>query len=317
MSYQQLTHPERYFLSSLVSQKKSKTFIAKALGRSRSTIYREIARNKTREGFYRPMVAQHIADSRRMSARRFTRFSEKEWAQIWAKLRQQWSPEQISLRFGREGRLSIHHATIYRHIHWDRHIGGSLCLNLRQANKQRRKRYGRPDSRGILRGKRPIETRPQAANERSEYGHYEADLIRGFKYQGWALTLNDRKTRYTRVVKLKNKTAQEVAKRLVHLVREHGIKTITVDNGCEFHGYREVEEKTSVKFYFANPYCSWERGTNENSNGLIRQYLPKTAAFTKISPIHFSFIENRLNSRPRKVIGLKTPEEYYNEVVKV
>lgn len=208
----------------------------------------------------------------------------------------------------------MHFSTIYRHIKKEKKKGRRLHIHLRQFHKKRRKGYGHADSRGVLRGKRNIKKRPRAATQRLEWGHFEVDLMRGYKGAGYIMTLVDRMTRYTRIIKLKNKTAYEVSERLIPLVRELKIKTFTADNGCEFHDYDIVESRTGVRFYFANPHCSWERGTIENTNGLIRQYLPKEKPFTRVTQKQCDFIAERLNQRPRKIIQLRTPEEYYYEV---
>ena len=314
MSYRQVTEKERYFICFLLGAGKSKTDIAKALGRTRSTIQREIKRNSDSRGHYKPLIANDMAVFRRRDSRRVTYFTEEQWAMVYSKIRIEWAPEQISGRLAAEGKLQIHFATIYRHIKRQKRQGGRLHRYLRQANKLRRKGYGRADSRGVLRGKRNIETRPKVANERREYGHYEVDLIRGYKGNGWVMTMADRMTRYTRVVKLANKSANEIAQKLIPITRRMRIKTFTADNGCEFHEYKVVEKLTGTRFYFANPHCSWERGTIENMNGLIRQYLPKKKPLTNVTQRYCDFIEKRLNQRPRKILKLKTPEEYYHEV---
>lgn len=314
MSYRQVTERERYFLTLLLSEGKSKTDIAKIMGRSRSTIQREINRNSDSRGHYKPLIAHRLAKCRRRDSRQVTYFTEEQWALVWGKIRQQWAPEQISGRLAENGELEMHFATIYRHLRFRKRHGGTMHRHLRQSNKKRRKGYGHADSRGVLRGKTYISERPEAANQRSEYGHYEVDLVRGFQGWGHVLTMADRMTRYTQVVKLKNKSADEVARKLIPLVKKLKIKTLTADNGCEFHGYKSVETATGVRYFFANPHCSWERGTIENMNGLIRQYLPKKEVLTHVTQRYCRFIERRLNQRPRKMFNFKTPEEYYHEV---
>lgn len=230
---------------------------------------------------------------------------------VYEKIRIEWAPEQIAAWYAKTGLVKMHFGTIYREIRRNRRRGGTLFFHLRQANKLRRKRNGRPDSRGVLRGKRNISERPKAAENRSEVGHWEADLVRGHRGDGWILTLIDRKARLVKIRKLKDKSAAEVNRKMLPIIRSHCIKTITVDNGCEFHGYRDLEQATGVKFIFANPHCSWERGSIENMNGLIRQYLPKLKRFRNLRQSRCSFIERRLNERPRKILNYKTPEESY------
>ena len=311
MKYQQVTEMERYTLSLALSQGVSKVQIAHALGRSRSTIQREIKRNRERNGYYKPYIAQEIAAFRRKESRRKSYFTEGEWASVYKKVRLEWAPEQITAWLAKTRSVQMHFGTIYREIKRNKRRGGYLFRHLRQANKKRRKRNGRPDSRGVLRGKRNISERPKAADKRTEKGHWEADLVRGFQAQGWILTLIDRKARLVKIRKLHGKSAREVNRKLIQMVRKYGIKTLTVDNGCEFHGYKEVEKATGVKFYFANPHRSWERGSIENMNGLIRQYLPKSMVFTNLTQARCNWIESRLNNRPRKILNFKTPKECY------
>lgn len=311
MKYRQVTEHERYIISFALARGVSKVAIARELNRSRSTIQREISRNRLQNGQYKPLIAHRISDYRRKRTRRKSYFTEVEWALVYDMVRVEFSPEQTSARLAKEGLVKMHFGTIYREIKRNKRRGGRLFAHLRQANKQRRKRNGRPDSRGILRGKRNIATRPQVANNRLELGHWEVDLIRGHRAEGWVLTMVDRKSRFVRIRKLHGKSAVEVNRKLIPLVRFHRIRTITVDNGCEFHGFKLIESATGVKFYFANAHRSWERGSIENMNGLIRQYLPKLMRFTNLTQARCDFIERRLNSRPRKILNYKTPEESY------
>jgi IS30 family transposase len=311
MSYRQVTKDERYYISNALSMGVPKTAIAHRLNRSRSTVMREIRRNRDRNGHYRPVIAHQVAEVRKRQSRRKSYFTKMEWALIYGCIRQEWAPEQIAARLGSEGLTQMHYGTIYREIKRNRRKGGMLFTHLRQANKMRRKRNGRPDSRGRLRWKRNISERPSVANDRLEMGHWEVDLVRGFRALGWVLTLIDRKTRLVRIRMLKGKSVAEVNRKLMKLIRSHRIRTISVDNGCEFHGFQELERATGVRFYFANPHRSWERGSIENMNGLIRQYLPKSMIFTNLTQARCSFIESRLNGRPRKILNFKTPEEAY------
>lgn len=311
MKYQQVTEKERYFISFALSQGASQVSIARDLNRSLSTIQREIKRNRERNGYYKPLIAHEMAEFRRRKSRQKSYFTEVEWAIVYSNIREDWAPEQIATRLWKAGLVKMHYCTIYREIERNKRRGGRLFAHLRQASKQRRKRNGRPDSRGILRGKRNISERPKVANDRLETGHWEVDLVRGFRAQGWVLTALDRKSRLVRIRKLKGKSVAEVNRKLILLIKKHRIRTITVDNGCEFHGFKALEKATDVKFYFANPHCSWERGSIENMNGLIRQYLPKTMVFTHVTQAKCNFIERRLNGRPRKILNFKTPEEVY------
>jgi IS30 family transposase len=309
MKYQQVTENQRYIISHLRTQRKSVREIAKETGRHRSTIAREINRNRSSDGRYQPYIADEIAVYRRSLSRRNSYFKEADWNLVLNRLRLDWSPEQISLKLAESGELQIHWETIYRYIWADKSKGGLLFHHLRQSPKKRRKRYRSRDSRGVLPGKRHISERPKEATGRLERGHFEIDLVHGYQGRSCVMTLVDRKSRLVIVTKLKNKMVKEINKHLIPLIKKHGIKTITSDNGCEFHGYKEVEEATGVKFYFATPHHSWERGTSENTNGLIRQYLPKWRSMRYVSQALCDFITRRLNQRPRKILDLKTPEE--------
>ena len=311
MSYRQVTKSERYYISGALAIGLSKTFIARALGRSRSTIHREISRNRDSRSHYKGLIAHGSAEYRKRESRRKSYFTEAEWASVFEKIRLEWAPEQTAGKLALAGQVKMHFGTIYREIRRKKRKGGRIHLHLRQSGKKRRKRNGRPDSRGVKRGKRNISQRPEAANARSEFGHCEADLVRGFRAQGWVLTLIDRRARLVRIRKLNGKTAQEVNRKLIPLLKALDVKTVTVDNGCEFHSYEEVEKATGVQFYFANPRRSCERGSIENMNGLIRQYLPKSMPLHNLSQARCNFIEKRLNQRPRKMFDFKTPEEYY------
>ena len=251
--------------------------IGRRLGRSASTISREIARNRyPTDGSYKSWHAQRMYQGRRRRARQGSRIEDLEWMEVEALIRQDYSPEQVSGRLRLEGGLRISHETIYRHIWRDKQAGGTLYQHLRGARKRRRKGYGNYDSRGRLAGKRRIEDRPAEAEGRTEIGHWEVDTVHG-KGRGSIATIVDRKTGYVLIGKLKARTSAATIERLSKLMAKHPDRflTITADNGCEFHAYRDLEDETNVVFYFANPYHSWERGTNENTNGLIRQYLPK------------------------------------------
>jgi len=232
-------------------------------------------------------------------------------------LKKEWSPEQVSGWLGRRGKLSISHETIYRHIWADRKRGGSLYVHLRCSPKQRRKRYGRYDSRGRLAGKRSISERPAGALNRSRVGHLEGDTVIGnLRDKHCVLTLVDRKTGYVMIGKLDARTVEATNQRAIALIETapRRTRTITADNGTEFHGYKEIEAATGADFYFAAPYHSWERGTSENTNGLIRQYLPKRTSMATITQRDCDDIAHKLNTRPRKRLAYRTPEECYVQV---
>lgn len=312
MKYRQLTPEERYAIAAFRRQGFSQARIAQALGRHPSTISREVRRNAT-QGRYRAGKAQARTNGRRSRSRRNRRFAGDDWALVASLVEDLWSPEQISGTLRRQGRLRISHETIYRYIWEDRRRGGSLYLNLRGRIKQRRKRYGTYDSRGRLAGKRMLAERPPGAQNRSRVGHLEGDTVMGTSNRHCVLTLVDRKTGYVMIGKLRERTVEETNRRTVQLLQRAArqTRTLTLDNGSEFHGYSDIEKETGATVYFSTPYHSWERGTNENTNGLLRQYLPKKFSMAHVTQDDCDFIADHLNDRPRKRLGFRTPRECY------
>ena len=209
--------------------------------------------------------------------------------------------------------LSISHETIYVHVWNDKTAGGSLYRHLRCASKKRRKRHNSYDSRGRLAGKRHISERPASVEKRLSIGHWEIDTVVGGGTKDCVATLVERKTGYAFIGKLSDRSKFGMSQRLRMLIRRapSQFKTITSDNGTEFHDYAAVEEATGVKFYFATPYHSWERGSNENFNGLLRQYLPKRTSQAGLTQRDCDAIAKKLNTRPRKRLGYRTPEECF------
>jgi IS30 family transposase len=316
MTYRQLSPEERYMLAALRKQGFNKSQIARALGRHRSTVGRELRRNSTKaDGRYRASTAQERANGRRSRARRNRRFTPEDFAVVEELLRRQWSPEQVAGHLRRVGLLGISHETIYRHVWRDKKEGGALHTHLRGARKKRRKRYGAYDSRGRLAGKRMISERPPEVEARDRVGHWEADTVVGAVSKDCVVTLVERKTGLVLVGKLSDRTAEGLSRRVTRLIGRHAgrFETVTSDNGTEFHDYKRIEERTGATFYFARPYHSWERGSNENANGLLRQYLPKGASMAGLSQQQCNAIARKLNTRPRKRLGFRTPLECFNE----
>ena len=271
MTYRQITSEQRYMLAALRMQGLSPSEMARHLGCHRSTVGRELKRNATtHDGYYRPSKAQELANGRRSRSRRNQHFTALDFQRVDALLAQRWSPEQIAGRLALEPGLSISHETIYRHVWRDKSAGGRLYTHLRCAQKQRRKGYGHYDSRGRLAGKRHISERPSSVESRLEFGHWEVDTVMGKGSKDCILSLVERKTGLLVIGKLASRTTAAVNARAIQLIQESGgsFMTITADNGTEFHNYAEIESRTRATFYFATPYHSWERGTNENTNGL-------------------------------------------------
>ena len=303
-------------LAALRRQGLNQAEIARSMGRHRSTVCRELRRNSTRaDGRYRAFTAQERTNGRRSRSRRNRRFSAADFALIDELLGRQWSPEQVAGHLARSGLLSVSHETIYRHVWRDKREGGALYTHLRGARKRRRKRYGAYDSRGRLAGKRMISERPAEVEARERVGHWEADTVAGAGTRDCVVTLVERKTGLVLIGKLPDRTAESLSRRVIRLIRGHGgaFETVTADNGTEFHDYGRIEQSTGVTFYFARPYHSWERGSNENANGLIRQYLPKGVSMTGLTQHQCNAIARTLNTRPRKRLGFRTPLECFNE----
>ena len=314
MTYHQLTREERYFISTRLRSGASMRTVAREMGRSASTISREVARNATRyDGAYRPSKAQEYAQGRRRRCRRGPKFTPQQYATVRRYLRKKWSPKQIVGVLRPQGLLDMSHESIYRYVLRDKKAGGVLWKCLRLKTKLRRKRYGKHDWRGILRGKKHISQRPAEVELRQEVGHWEGDTVVGKDLRHSILTLVERATGLTVRRKRKARNARETNKALRAVIKKHGakMKTITFDNGTEFHDYEAIEREFGVDCYFATPYHSWERGTNENTNGLIRQYLPKGICMSNLTQAKCDWIARELNTRPRERYGFKTPEEMY------
>ncbi len=315
MTYHQLTSEERYILGAFRRQGLNQAQIARQLGRHRSTISRELKRNSARyDGNYRPSKAIERTNGRRSRSRRNQHFDGRDWKRVEALLRKQWSPEQVSGYLRREQLLWISHETIYQHIWNDRRCGGRLHEQLRGARKRRyRKRYRSNDSRGRLAGKRHISERPTQVLGRRRVGHWEIDTVMGAGDQHCIVSLVERKSGYLLIGKLRARTARQLNHRTIRMAKRHArlFSTITADNGTEFHGYPAIERAIGLKFYFATPHHAWERGTNENTNGLIRQYLPKRLSMQSLTQHDCNVIAHKLNTRPRKRLDYQTPEECF------
>lgn len=317
MNYKQLTEGDRYTLAALKRQGLSFTNIAKVMNRHRSTIYREVNRNSCWiiDGSYRPTKAQRRTRARRRRSRRNQHFTPQNYKEVRKLIRKDWSPEQITGHLKTEGKRCFSHETIYKYIWRDKRNGGTLWKHLRCAQKRRRKRYNAYDSRGRLADKRNIAERPAEIVTRQTQGHWEIDTVMGKGSKHCIVTLVERKTGYTLIGQLNDRTTKSTNKRTIKLMKRmpEAFKTITADNGTEFHQYKKVEAVMSCPYYFANPHHSWERGTNENTNGLIRQYLRKGTTMEGLTQQRCDAIAAKLNNRPRKRLGYKTPQECFYE----
>jgi IS30 family transposase len=285
--------------------------IAAALGRHGSTVWREIRRNRTARERYEGHHADCEALTRRSCSRRNQRLTAEDWACVRACLEQDWSPEQIASRLGAAGVFQISHASIYVRLHRERHTALSLWGHLRQNRRQWRRRRG-GSRRPRLRG-RSIHERPATVETRQAIGHWELDTVVGRGGRNCILTAVERATGFVAIGKLRVPTAAAFARRAIQLLRgqAHPIKTVTIDIGPEMSDYRRIEAALQTTCYFTDPYSAWQRGTNENPNGLIRQYLPKGTSMAHVTQYRCTHIAARLNERPRKRLQWFAPEECY------
>lgn len=312
MSYNQLTENERYQIYSLKKSGHSKAEIALLLSRHPATIGREIKRNTGLRG-YRPGQAQKLSDVRRRSAPKSKKLSNAVNGQIEILLRQELSPQQVVDYLAKHADISLHHETIYQLIYRDKACGGDLHTHLRIASKPYRKRYGSYDRRGKIKNRVSIDERPGVVDRGNRVGDWEGDTVIGKGRKSALLTMVERKTLYTVIVRLTGKRADLLAEAAItHMIHlKDKVKTITFDNGLEFAQHEVISEGLDTNIYFAHPYASWERGINENTNGLIRQYFPKGTDFNQVTDDQIQFVMDRLNSRPRASRGGRSPNELF------
>jgi transposase, IS30 family len=312
MRYKQLTEEERYQIYALKTAGYSQQMLAEHLHRSPSTISRELARNTGLKG-YRPKQAHQLSDLRRRQAMKHHKLDTQAVAWINTLLNRDLSPEQISGYLARHRRLKLSHETIYQYIYRDQVTGGTLYLKLRHVPKGYRKRYGSYQSRGQIVGRIGIEQRPAVVDRKNRLGDWEGDTIIGKGRKSALLTLVERKSLYTLIVKLTSRSATELADKLILTMKRLKVvlKTLTVDNGKEFADHKTIAEQLGAEVYFAHPYSSWERGINENTNGLIRQYFPKGTDFNGLDERDIQHVMDKLNNRPRKTRNYKTPNEIF------
>jgi IS30 family transposase len=279
----------------------------------KSTISREVRRNRGKRG-YRPKQAHRFSLKRRRN-KVPKRITAETWARINEKLQQDWSPEQVSGWLKKNTETEVSHEWIYQHIYMDKRSGGDLYKHLR-CQKKRRKRIGDYDRRGKIPNQVSIEDRPEIVDQRERIGDWEGDTIIGAGRQGAIVTLVERKTRYTLLKQVANRTAAVIENAILDLLKPYQVAThtITFDNGKEFANHQSIAQKLHSKVYFAHPYASWERGTNENTNGLIRQYFPKGSDFSSITDDQISFVKERLNDRPRKCLDFLAPAMVFSNV---
>lgn len=311
MSYQQLTREQRYQIAALKSAGHTRSRIASLVGVHKSTITRELRRNAGGRSIYGPKQAHDLALERRLAKAR-PRIGSHTWQRVVSLLHKQWSPEQISGRLRREKQPGVSREAIYRYVYADKAAGGALYQHLR-CRKLRRKRYASSKRRIPIINRTSIELRPAIVEAKRRVGDWEADTIIGLGRRGALVSLVERKSKLTLLKKVATNTADGVTAASLALLRPLAdrVHTITSDNGREFCAHRRIAAQLDARFYFAHPYCSWERGLNENTNGLVRQYFPKRTDFLELTDAEVERVAQQLNGRPRKSLGCRTPDEVF------
>ena len=312
--YKQITQEQRYEISGYLQAGFNESQIAKLLGFNKSTINRELNRNGS-ISYYDPEKAQKKAEHRRKTALKSVRFTEKMKKLIILHLKEEWSPDQIHGRCKADNIDMVSHERIYQFVWMDKKNGGELYKHLRNSSKKKKKRYNAKDNRGIIPDRVFIDERPGIVEEKSRIGDWEIDTVIGANHKGAIVTIVDRFSKYLRMAKVKNKKAEIVKDATVTLLSpvKDKVLTITADNGKEFAYHKKISKKLNAEVYFAHPYHSWERGLNENTNKLVRQYFPKKMSFVDIKDDEIQIVEKKLNDRPRKLLKYKTPYEVFYE----
>jgi len=308
--YSQLTLEKRYGIYSLLKTGQTQSKIAEVVGVHKSTINRELKRNRGGRG-YRPKQANAFAEDRHRAKVCF-RIDGNTWAFVERLICKEWSPEQISGWMKVNMDIAVSHEWIYQYVLKDKLAGGSLYLHLR-CKKKRKKRYGSNDRRGNLINRVSIDERPDIVDRRNRIGDWEADTIIGKAHKQAIVSLTERKSGLALVYKVDRRTkenTESAMKQLLYSISDQ-VHTITSDNGKEFGNHEKIAKGLKCNFYFAHAYSSWERGTNENTNGLIRQYFPKNRDFRTITDKELIHAMKRLNNRPRKRFGYKTPNQVF------
>jgi IS30 family transposase len=324
----QLTQIKREKIYELKQDGKTQAYIAKIIGCNQGTVSRELIRNRAgpRIG-YIPDRADTIAKKRRTAAKN----KVEKWygyeplkTYVENQIIQYWSPEQISGRIvldhPEDEQMRVSHESVYQYVLNDKKKDGDLWKHLRRSNKKYKKRYGAKDNRGVIPNKKSIDDRPKVVDEKIRCGDWEGDLIIGHGHKGAINTQVERFSKLTRAIKLEQKTAilmkESTIKAYADIPKEFRL-TMTYDNGTEMAEHQAIAAHLHLDIYFAHPYHSWERGLNENTNGLIRQFFPKKTDFRTITQIDIDQVVDFLNNRPRKTLKYRTPNEVFNEQIKL
>jgi IS30 family transposase len=313
-----LTVEQRYKIETLLKEGFTQNEIANRIGRNKSVISRELKRNcDQRSGKYFAELAEKKCSNRHKIKQKNIRFTSEIKEFVENLLQEDYSPEQIVGYCRLNAQKCVSHETIYLHIWKDKKAGGNLYKHLRTKGKRYRKRGASKDKRGQIPDRIGIENRPKIVEEKVRIGDIEIDLVIGKNHKKALLTALDRASGKGKIALLDTKSAQEVEEKSVKILEEllPFLKTITSDNGKEFSMHKEITAKLGVDYFFARPYHSWERGANENFNGLIRQYFPKNYDFNLITESHIKYVENKLNNRPRKRFGFLTPNQVFLQAI--
>ena len=312
MSYQQIICEQRVTIYALLKAGCSQTKIADIIGVSKSAISREIKRNSGLKG-YRPKQAHQRALERRQNADKNIRFTDEIKKEVTKLLNQDWSPEQICGRLKTTGKPYVSHETIYQFVIADQKNGGELYKHLRQGHKKHRKRNKGNDRRGQIPNRVSIDQRPPVVDNKERIGDWEIDTMIGKNHKGALVTAVERKTNFTCIGHVPRKEAALVSRVLIDMLKPYKnfVHTLTSDNGKEFTEHEKIANELNAQFYFAHPYSSWERGLNENTNGLIRQYFPKKTSLVNVDKQKLVDVQNKLNNRPGKLLKFKQPIQLF------
>ena len=315
--YKQLSYEQRCHIYILKRSQLSQRKIAELIGVNQSTISREVNRNSGGVG-YLSAQAQRKSRYRRHQAVKAIKMTDRVVDMIEKKLREDWSPEQVSGWLAEEKKIGISHERIYLHIWSDKRAGGGLYTHLRRQGKRYIKRGSKIRSRGQIKDRVSIEERPMVVDDYSRVGDWEIDTVIGKGQSGAMVTIVERKTKFTVAAQVPDRKAETVTQATLKLLEPYksAVLTITGDNGKEFSYHKEITKVLGAPVYFCHPYRSCERGLNENTNGLLRQYWPKNTDFKKVNQREVAKVLRKLNRRPRKILNYKTPADLMSKHIK-
>ncbi|MBM4056607.1 MAG: IS30 family transposase [Planctomycetes bacterium] len=308
-----ITVEQRYTISVMKIQGYSQIQISKAIDKDKSTVSRELRRNcDGRSGCYKHELAQRKYEQRIKDKPKNLRFTEQVKQFVDKRLLEDYSPEQIAGRAKIEGVDCVSHERIYQYVWKDKKDKGCLFTHLRRKGRKYRKRGAAKDSRGIIKDRVDISNRPAIVDQKQRLGDLEIDTVIGKNHKGALLTINDRVSSRVWIAKLNGKNAEDLTQKAIEVMNPYKkwMHTITADNGKEFAEHKTIANSIHIDFFFARPYHSWERGANENANGLIRQYFPKGSSFENVSDDDVQRVQDILNNRPRKKLKYLTPNEF-------